>query len=283
MKNIVKFLIIPLVLGLASCGEPTVSTSSDVVVQDDWTEEDKITMASQLGGLNIPFSSIFVNDGREYTISEYYNVSKVSVECLLPVKNSEYDPLNDVDAYKNFCIDDGFVLDDDASNVDDQDYVLTLGVDSGSEHIDSTMYLEIYLSSSNYLTVDAWVETIYTTSFWPSRSNLDKASLYDLLSIEELLAKDEGAIPSLDNLPNNSLVEFIFGIINGNISVSLTITSTTDVKSDYIALLTANSYILDESNSTNDFDDYYSKDFLVDVYVYKNVSSNTYKMDFISY
>lgn len=296
MKINTKYLLIlPLLsLALVACnGNTDTSSSVDVEIQTDWLEEEKDLIGSVMGKRDaIPFNPIFIEDVDGYFITDYYSVGKITVESLLANKAVgsdgvvHYDPLDDVDEYKEFCLDNDYLLNEDLSDVSAHNYVLTQTVDAASADILETLYLEIYLSNSNYLTVDGWNVIIYQTSVWPSRSNLDAAEQDGLLSIAEMIGLEENEIPDFVSHDENISMDisYRFQMDRGNLSVEMEIaTLEENTLSLYANDLAAAGFALDTANSTIEYDNYYNSDSEIDVFLYKNPVDNTHKIKFVAY
>lgn len=291
MTKLIKLLALPLLaISLSSCGGSNEQTSSEEGTQSDWLEEEKALMYSTLGGGNvIPFSDLFVRDGNEYTVVDYFSVGKVAVECLLPSLELDeqgeiyYDPLNDLDEYKDFCLTQDYEL-DISSNLEAHDYVLKRSLDTGNSHISSTIILEIYLTDAGYLTIDGSNETTYQVNFWPSMINLANASLSDLQSVAELLGKEENQIPVLTGVSSDISIVYGFQMVNGNLEVRMSIDSLDSALLDKYALnLIDSGYVLDVSNSSMQYSDYYHATYLVDVLLDNVVTNHRYQITFIAY
>lgn len=281
-------------LALVACnGNTDTSSSVDVEIQTDWLEEEKDLIGSVMGKRDaIPFSPIFIEDVDGYFITDYYSVGKITIESLLANKAVgsdgvvHYDPLNDVEEYKEFCLDNDYLLNEDLSDVLAHNYVLTQTVDAASADILETLYLEIYLSNSNYLTVDGWNVIIYQTSVWPSRSNLDAAEQDGLLSIAEMIGLEENEIPDFVSHDENISMDisYRFQMDRGNLSVEMEIaTLEENTLSLYANDLAAAGFALDTANSTIEYDNYYNSDSEIDVFLYKNPVDNTHKIKFVAY
>lgn len=281
-------------LALVACnGNTDTSSSVDVEIQTDWLEEEKDLIGSVMGKRDaIPFSPIFIEDVDGYFITDYYSVGKITIESLLANKAVgsdgvvHYDPLDDVDEYKEFCLDNDYLLNEDLSDVSAHNYVLTQTVDAASADILETLYLEIYLSNSNYLTVDGWNVIIYQTSVWPSRSNLDAAEQDGLLSIAEMIGLEENEIPDFVSHDENISMDisYRFQMDRGNLSVEMEIaTLEENTLSLYANDLAAAGFALDTANSTIEYDNYYNSDSEIDVFLYKNPVDNTHKIKFVAY
>lgn len=296
MKINTKYLLmLPLLsLALVACnGNTDTSSSVDVEIQTDWLEEEKDLIGSVMGKRDaIPFSPIFIEDVGGYFITDYYSVGKITIESLLANKAVgsdgvvHYDPLNDVEEYKEFCLDNDYLLNEDLSDVLAHNYVLTQTVDAASADILETLYLEIYLSNSNYLTVDGWNVIIYQTSVWPSRSNLDAAEQDGLLSIAEMIGLEENEIPDFVSHDENISMDisYRFQMDRGNLSVEMEIaTLEENTLSLYANDLAAAGFALDTANSTIEYDNYYNSDSEIDVFLYKNPVDNTHKIKFVAY
>lgn len=296
MKINTKYLLmLPLLsLALVACnGNTDTSSSVDVEIQTDWLEEEKDLIGSVMGKRDaIPFSPIFIEDVDGYFITDYYSVGKITIESLLANKAVgsdgvvHYDPLNDVEEYKEFCLDNDYLLNEDLSDVLAHNYVLTQTVDAASADILETLYLEIYLSNSNYLTVDGWNVIIYQTSVWPSRSNLDAAEQDGLLSIAEMIGLEENEIPDFVSHDENISMDisYRFQMDRGNLSVEMEIaTLEENTLSLYANDLAAAGFALDTANSTIEYDNYYNSDSEIDVFLYKNPVDNTHKIKFVAY
>lgn len=296
MKINTKYLLmLPLLsLALVACnGNTDTSSSVDVEIQTDWLEEEKDLIGSVMGKSDaIPFSPIFIEDVDGYFITDYYSVGKITIESLLANKAVgsdgvvHYDPLNDVEEYKEFCLDNDYLLNEDLSDVLAHNYVLTQTVDAASADILETLYLEIYLSNSNYLTVDGWNVIIYQTSVWPSRSNLDAAEQDGLLSIAEMIGLEENEIPDFVSHDENISMDisYRFQMDRGNLSVEMEIaTLEENTLSLYANDLAAAGFALDTANSTIEYDNYYNSDSEIDVFLYKNPVDNTHKIKFVAY
>lgn len=295
MKKLFKYLALPLlVLSLAACNDVE-TPSSEVPLQDNWLEADLVTMSSVLGsGNEIPFSGLFVQEGNEYMVVDYPSVNKVAVECLLPnIQFDEqghvfYDPLTDVTAYKDLCIEKSFTLDTNLSNNDKHDFYLSKPI-IDNVYIKSTMWLNVYFSEANYLIADAWIKTDYRVEVWPSRVrlNLDYPGVDGLMSVAELLGREENDIITPTITAYNSIT-YTSSIDNGNVYADLTITtSNSNDLAVFVSDLINTSFVLDSSNSTSSQNDYYNStlkiDCLVDNAATTNGGNHAFKVRFIAY
>ncbi|MEA5060884.1 MAG: hypothetical protein VB015_00435 [Erysipelotrichaceae bacterium] len=296
MKKLFKYLALPLlVISLASCNDVE-TPSSEVPLQDNWLEEDLSTMSSVLGSGNIiPFSGLFVQEGNEYAVVEYSSVNKVAVECLLPTIQYDeeghifYNPLTDVDAYKDLCVESGFTLNNSLSNIDSHDFYLSKNVIS-TDNVDSEMWLNIYFTDANYLIADAWIETTLNVNVWPSRTNLNASyqGNDNLLSIAEMLGKSESDIftPAITSY---SSIVYRATLKNNNVYVSLLISTASSGDLDkFVADLGNASFAIDSSNSTAEQDDYYNNVTKLDCFIDKASTDvgggiHSFKVTFIAY
>lgn len=295
MKMNAKYLLmLPLLaLSLVACnGNGESSSSIEVVTQTDWTDDEKILIGSAMGRQNaIPFHKMFIENEEMYFVSDYYSVGKVSIECLLAEKTVDsdgvvfYDPLNDVDRYKDFCLDNEYSLDEELSDDSVHSYVLTQTSDTGSNDILETLFLEIYLSESNYLTVDGWNVTNYQTEVWPSRVNLDTAEQGALPSIAEILGLEENQIPSYVSHDQSVSMDvaYRFKMDNGNLTAEMEIATLENVLLLYSADLVAAEFLLDSANSTAEYENYYNSESKIDVFLNRTPINNVHKIKFVVY
>lgn len=297
MKTIFKYLALPLLLiSLAACGGTTDDGSSEPIeIQTDWTDEEKELMHSILGMNNvIPFHELFVTSADEYSIEEYYSVGKVSVELLLPKIQLDssgkvfYDPFDDLEIYKDFCLENDYMLNDEHSIIEEHDYTLYKTISSGMQNVNIDIVLEIYLTSSGYLIVNGFNETTYSTTFWPSRANLNTAKYgSNFFSVNELLGLNEEQIPALVS-NNESIameVSYLFKMYRGDLSIEMKIITTdNEILNSYAAdLLLSARYTLDSDNSTIQYDDYYSATDEIDIFLFDEHVDNTFKILFVVY
>lgn len=295
MKKLFKYLALPLlVLSLAACNNVE-TPSSEVPLQDNWLEADLATMSSTLGsGNEIPFSGLFIQEGNEYAVVEYFSVNKVAVECLLPnIQFDEqghvfYSPLTDVDAYKDLCVEKEFTLDTGLSNADKHDYFLSKTI-TDNTNIKSEMWLNIYFTDTNYLVADAWIKTDYLVSVWPSRVRLNATypGIDSLVSVAELLGRDENEILT-PTIPSYNSVAYTSSIDEGNVYVELTINTTGSINlATFVADLFNSSYDIDNTNGTENQNDYYNATSKIDCFVDKvetvNGLDHIFKVKFIAY
>lgn len=293
-RNTKHLLMLPLLaLALVSCNGNNEPSTSEKEIQTDWLEEEKVIIGSAMGNQNaIPFHPVFVENEDGYFVTDYYSVGKVAIESLLSNKAVDsdgevfYDPLDDVEKYKDFCLEKDYFLNEELSDESAHDYVLTQTVDAATDDIFETLFLEIYLSDTNYLTVDGWNATIYQTSVWPSRENLDEAEQEELPSIAEILGLEkEDSVPSFNSHDDSVAMDisYRFQMDNGNLSVEMEITSLEDVVSLYTEDLKAAEFALDPANSTDEYVNYYNSESEIDVFLSRTPVNNTHKIKFVVY
>lgn len=295
MKRNTKYLLmLPLLaLALVSCNGNNEPPTSEKEIQTDWLEEEKIIIGSVMGNQNaIPFHPVFIENEDGYFVADYYSVGKVAIESLLADKAVDsdgevfYDPLDDVAKYKDFCLEKDYFLNEELSDESAHNYVLTQTVDADTDDIFETLFLEIYLSDTNYLTVDGWNMTIYQTSVWPSRENLDETEQEGLPSIAEIFGLEkEDNIPSFDSHDVSVAMEILyrFQMDNGNLSVEMEITTLEDVTSLYAEDLKAADFALDPANSTDEYVNYYNGESEIDVFLSRTPVDNIHKIKFVVY
>jgi hypothetical protein len=297
MNKILKYLALPLLLvSLAACnGDNDGSSSLPVEIQTDWTIEEIDLMHSILrSNEEIPFHEIFVAEGNEYSIIRHSEVDKISAELYLPEKMLDslgevyYDPLDDLELYKDFCLDKhGYVLHAELSNLEEHDYHLSKVLNSGIAHVDVEIVLEIYMSLG-YLVVDGYNVTTYTTTFWPSKDNLNDHSYDDeFASLNEVLSLQEEVIPSLVSNTKSIPMEvsYLHKMYRGQEAVEMSIETTdANLLINYVDdLLSSTRYVLDAQNSTVAYDDYYSEIDSVDIFLFKEQVNHCYKILFVHY
>ncbi|NLB49701.1 MAG: hypothetical protein GX807_02685, partial [Erysipelotrichia bacterium] len=173
------------------------------------------------------------------------------------------------------------------SNLEEHDYHLSKVLISGIAHVDVEIVLEIYMSLG-YLVVDGYNVTTYTTTFWPSKDNLNDHSYDDeFASLNEVLSLQEEVIPSLVSNTKSIPMEvsYLHKMYRGQEAVEMSIETTdANLLINYVDdLLSSTRYVLDAQNSTVAYDDYYSEIDSVDIFLFKEQVNHCYKILFVHY
>ena len=176
MKQIKTILLLSILsLSLLACNtiEDT-STSNNYL--NNYTDDEIQLMESHLNGNIIPYceqlfyGQISVDASSSQTFSSNYSLSYNSITNMVTLLYlSDY--VEDVTTYYNFVKDD-FVLDNDLTNQEENDYYLYQDLSIDGSGVSSQFYLNVYYDDISLgLTIDAYIDSTYTFTSWPSGDN----------------------------------------------------------------------------------------------------------------
>ena len=219
-------------LTLLACS-PNEPTSSSSEAQLDWTSEDVVIMENVLGeGNALPFYDMFPVLAYEVA----YEASCDYVVISATSDNEDY-----ADAYVEILKENDFTL----VNDDESYHLLEKTLSSSATKVE-TQFAAVYIEGDIF-TVDSYVETVYTTTSWPSNP-----------SVEQLLDVDFINLPTYSS-STVSKIEYTSYVLNYNSIVRLTLTTSSAIENEsFVSLLENDEYKYD-ANKTTAFDYSYYK------------------------
>lgn len=260
MKNLKSLLLLTILsLSLISCSSDTTSTSSSTI--EGWDSDSLSVMETYLNGYTIPFysqlfeSTVTVDSSSSETTETNYSVYYNSLTSMVVVTYVT-DYIEDVDSYYEFICEeyaDEYTTDEELTDTTNSDYYVYQVVSSTSS-IDSRFYLNIYYDDlSLCLTIDAYIQTIYTYTSWPTDEN-------DLVISDYLgLTRDYVSYFTFEPLGMTYMtLQQAFSFTTGLPTVEIEIFTTSQSSlDDFIDQLTSKDYIYDSDNDTESQYNYY--------------------------
>lgn len=257
MKQIKTILLLSILsLSLLACNtSEDTSTSNNYL--NNYTDDEIQLMESHLNGNIIPYceqlfyGQISVDASSSQTFSSNYSLSYNSITNMVTLLYlSDY--VEDVTTYYNFVKDD-FVLDNDLTNQEENDYYLYQDLSIDGSGVSSQFYLNVYYDDISLgLTIDAYIDSTYTFTSWPSGDN--NITNYLGLFSEDIQTYFEFAPQDLvliSMTTSNSFVSYL-----PMVNLTLTVNNSLSLQ-DFVTQLLDKGYLLDDINSTETQNNYY--------------------------
>lgn len=257
MKQIKTILLLSILsLSLLSCNtSEDTSTSNNYL--NDYTDDEIQLMESHLNGNIIPYceelfyGQISYDSSSSQTYSSNYSITFNSITNMVTLLYSS-DYVADVETYYNFVKDD-FILDNELTNVEEHDYYLYNDLSIDGSGVSSQFYLNVYYDDVSLgLTIDAYIDSTYTFTTWPSGDN----SITNFLGLfSDNIQTYFGFVPkgliSISMTTSNSFVTYL-----PMVNLTLTVNDETSLQ-DFVTQLLDKGYLLDDINSTETQNNYY--------------------------
>lgn len=257
MKQIKTILLLSILsLSLLACNtSEDTSTSNNYL--NNYTDDEIQLMQSHLNGNIIPYceqlfyGQISVDASSSQTFSSNYSLSYNSITNMVTLLYlSDY--VEDVTTYYNFVKDD-FVLDNDLTNQEENDYYLYQDLSIDGSGVSSQFYLNVYYDDISLgLTIDAYIDSTYTFTSWPSGDNniTNYLGLFseDIQTYFEFAPQD---LISISMTTSNSFVSYL-----PMVNLTLTVNNSLSLQ-DFVTQLLDKGYLLDDINSTETQNNYY--------------------------
>lgn len=257
MKQIKTILLLSILsLSLLSCNtSEDTSTSNNYL--NDYTDDEIQLMESHLNGNIIPYceelfyGQISYDSSSSQTYSSNYSITFNSITNMVTLLYSS-DYVEDVEIYYNFVKDD-FILDNELTNVEEHDYYLYNDISIDGSGVSSQFYLNVYYDDVSLgLTIDAYIDSTYTFTTWPSGDN----SITNYLglfndNIQTYFEFVPQGLISISMTTSNSFVTYL-----PMVNLTLTVNDETSLQ-DFVTQLLDKGYLLDDINSTETQNNYY--------------------------
>lgn len=257
MKQIKTILLLSILsLSLLACdGSGETSTSNNYL--NNYTDDEIQLMESHLNGNIIPYceelfyGQISVDASSSQTYSSNYSIAYNSITNMVTLLcPSDY--VEDVETYYNFVKDD-YTLDDQLTNQEEHDYYLFKDLSIDGSGVSSQFYLNVYYDDISLgLTIDAYIDSTYTFTSWPSGDNniTNYLGLFgeDIQTYFEFAPQD---LISISMTTSNSFVSYL-----PMVNLTLTVNNSSSLQ-DFVTQLLDKGYLLDNINSTEIQNNYY--------------------------
>lgn len=257
MKQIKTILLLSILsLSLLSCNtSEDTSTSNNYL--NDYTDDEIQLMESHLNGNIIPYceelfyGQISYDSSSSQTYSSNYSITFNSITNMVTLLYSS-DYVEDVETYYNFIKDD-FILDNESTNQEEHDYYLYKDLSIDGSGVSSQFYLNVYYDDISLgLTIDAYIDSTYTFTTWPSGDN----SITNYLglfndNIQTYFEFAPQGLVSISMTTSNSFVSYL-----PMVNLTLTVNNASSLQ-DFATQLLDKGYLLDDINSTETQNNYY--------------------------
>ena len=257
MKQIKTILLLSILsLSLLACdGSGETSTSNNYL--NNYTDDEIQLMESHLNGNIIPYceelfyGQISVDASSSQIYSSNYSIAYNNITNMVTLLYPS-DYVEDVETYYNFVKDD-YTLDDQLTNQEEHDYYLFKDLSIDGSGVSSQLYLNVYYDDISLgLTIDAYIDSTYTFTSWPSGDN--NITNYLGLFSEDIQTYFEFAPQGLvliSMTTSNSFVSYL-----PMVNLTLTVNNSSSLQ-DFVTQLLDKGYLLDDVNSTETQNNYY--------------------------